>query len=125
MKSEKNNSDVAGTYVTESYKLRSEGYDWVAVSIKGAQDRMIDIAIRSRDDKKKPTCTFDGTGKEIQPDLYEAEYEGKKILFAFTDSTLYISAKNKDEENKLYFFCSGEASLKGEYYKLNEAIDKK
>ena len=43
MKSEKNNSDVAGTYVTESYKLRSEGYDWVAVRIKGAQDRMIDV----------------------------------------------------------------------------------
>ena len=79
----------------------------------------INIAISSRDEKKKPTCTFDGKAKKISDNTYESEFSDKKILFSFTDSTLVISAPNKDDENILYYFCSGGASLRGTYYKLN------
>ena len=84
-------------------------------------DNAVDISVRSRDDKKKPTCSYEGTAKKIATDVYESIYNDKTILFTFTDSTVVISAKNKEDENILYFFCSGGASLKCTYFKLTDS----
>ncbi len=116
-----NVKSVQGTYVTESYKQRAEGYDWVSVKVTDTGDNAVDISVRSRDDKKKPTCSYEGKAKKIATDVYESIYNDKTILFTFTDSTVVISAKNKEDENILYFFCSGGASLKGTYFKLTDS----
>ncbi len=119
-KNDINNPIITGKYVTENYKEKDKGYDWILIDIKNTDIKdEINIAISSRDDKKKPTCTFDGKAKKISDNTYESEFSDKKILFSFTDSTLVISAPNKDDENILYYFCSGGASLRGTYYKLN------
>ena len=55
----KNSSTIYGNYVDDSYDKRSEGFDWVAVSVKQNGNNSISISVRSRADKKKPTCTFD------------------------------------------------------------------
>src|SRR5687768_10231693 len=53
------NDDFEGNYVNNSYNQRKEGYDWVAVIVSKESDNQLKIAVRSRADKKKPTCTFD------------------------------------------------------------------
>ena len=70
---------VLGNYVSESYSQRSEGYDWVGVTIDEAQNDQIAISIRSRADKKKPTCTFDAKAVKVDDHLYESQINGKLL----------------------------------------------
>ena len=45
-------SHFTGDYVSESYSKRSEGYDWMAVSVNQLSDSSVHIMVRSRIDKK-------------------------------------------------------------------------
>lgn len=56
--------------------------------------------------------------------IYASYKEGKTILFKISDNSLSIRWKCRGWK---YFilFCSGGATLKGEYKKLEGAIDKK
>lgn len=57
---EKNSmADYEGTFVSDGYQERSRGYDWVGVSISALSDSTAHVAVRSRVDQKKATCTFD------------------------------------------------------------------
>lgn len=114
---------LAGNYVSEGYAKRSEGYDWVAVSISEAKNEQIAIFIRSRADKKKPTCTFDAKAEKVDDHLYESQINGKTIQFEFTDAGINITAKNQEDEGLLYFYCNGGASISGIYSKINEPLD--
>lgn len=111
---------VDGAYVSEGYTQREEGYDWVKVMVTSTTADEITIAIRSREDIKKPTCTLDAVAKKIGDQTYLAELEGKKVKFTFTDKSLAIEAKDEADNNILYYFCSGGASLRGTYDKVNE-----
>lgn len=111
---------VDGAYVSEGYTEREEGYDWVKVMVTSTTSDEISIAVRSREDIKKPTCTLDAVAKKITDSTYLAELEGKKVKFSFTDKSLSIEAKDEEDNNILYFFCSGGASLRGTYTKVNE-----
>lgn len=116
---------LVGNYVSDGYDKRSEGYDWVAVSIKALTDSTVHVAVRSRSDIKKPTCRFDTDAIIAGKDTLKAVYEGKGILFTLTDKKLTIAAENEADSNLLYFFCSGGASLTGEYSKIEGALDEK
>lgn len=72
--------DINGNYVSDFYAQRNEGYDWVAVSVKKNSPDEIFLSVRSRADKKKPTCTFDTKAYKINDSTYVAVEEGKKIL---------------------------------------------
>lgn len=111
---------VDGAYVSDGYTQREEGYDWVKVMITSTTSDEISIAVRSREDIKKPTCTLDAKAKKITDNTYLAELEGKKVIFTFTDKSLSIEAKDEADNNILYYFCSGGASLRGTYEKVNE-----
>lgn len=115
--------NITGNYVTESYSKRNEGYDWVAVSVHQAKDEQLKVSIRSRADKKQPTCTFDAVAQKINEKTYKTQIEGKTVLFDFSSEQLNISAENEEDEGLLYFYCSGGASIKGTYLKLNEGLD--
>lgn len=116
---------LAGNYVSEGYNERGEGSDWVAVIVKQWNDSTAHISVRSRADQKKPTCRFDVDATIFGHDTLRAVYEGKGILFAFGDNKLSISAQNKEDDNMLYYFCSGGASLTGEYSKIDGMLDEK
>lgn len=116
---------LVGNYVSEGYNERSEGYDWVAVIVKQWNDSTAHISVRSRADLKKPTCRFDATATLFGQDTLRAVYEGKGILFVFTDDKLSITAQNREDDNLLYYFCSGGASLTGAYSKIEGVIDQK
>ena len=47
-----------GDYVTDSYENRSEGYDWVAVTLDTLGINQYQVIVRSRSDRKKPTCRY-------------------------------------------------------------------
>lgn len=114
---------VFGNYVTNDYSNRNEGYDWIAIKVDSITNDQIHIAVRSRADKKRPTCTFDIKAFKNEELSYEGVYNGKTISFQFTSEAITISTKNPEDSDLLYFFCSGGASLAGTYQKINEELD--
>jgi len=118
-----NSSSIYGNYVDDSYSKRSEGYDWVAVSIKEGINNSIAISVRSRADKKKPTCTFDAKAYKQEDNSYETYYNGKNIHFEFLNNSIKISTTNEEDSDYLYFFCSGGATIAGTYTKIDEDLD--
>ena len=114
---------LEGSYVSEGYKERSQGYDWVAVIVEQRDDSTAHISVRSRADQKEPTCRFDADATILGHDTLRTIYEGKSILFIFADNKLNIAAQNKEDDNLLYYFCSGGASLAGEYNKIEGVPD--
>jgi hypothetical protein len=112
------NSEISGSYVSDSYFQKDKGYDWIKVDISSSEKNGIVVAIRSRTDKKNPTCTFDGTLEYIKEDLFLCETEQGNMLFQFSDSNLDIKEENPDEIAVLYYNCSGGGSLKGLYTKI-------
>ena len=115
--------NVIGNYVSEEYSKRSEGYDWIAIMISEKENNLLKISIRSRADKKRPTCTFDAVAKKINDKTYQSQINGKSILFTFTDTQISITTENEEDQGLLYFYCSGGASISGSYQKINEPID--
>ena len=114
---------VTGNYVSSEYEKRDEGYDWVSVAVRPAANDNIKIAVRSRADKKKPTCTFDALAKKVNDSTYTATAEGKTILFSFKDNQISITTQNESDSNILNFYCSGGGSLAGSYQKIEGDLD--
>ena len=112
-----------GNYVDSEYAKRNEGYDWVAVTIHQQTDSTVHVAIRSRADLKKPTCTFDAEAIFMNQDTLKAGFEGKPILFTFSGDSLTIRAENMQDEGLLNYFCSGGGSIAGTYQKIPEPLD--
>ncbi len=116
-------SSVSGNYVDDNYVNRGEGDDWVAVSVKDHKDDTIIISIRSRADKKKPSCTFDTKARKKKKNTYEAVVDDKKIIFSFIDQQLEIATEKPENSSLLAFFCNGGASIGGTYTLIDEALD--
>lgn len=117
-------NNFAGDYVSDGYTRRDEGYDWVAFSIRIKSDSVAEINVRSRSDRKKPTCSLDG--KAILQDALTlvAELEdGKHMLLEVEGDHLTVLPATKEDENMLYYYCSGGATLAGTYTKISEPLD--
>lgn len=114
---------VVGDYASDGYAKRAQGYDWVGVMIRadGADNgEQIDIKVRARSDVKKPTCHFDGKATLMGQDeahgvIFQTKVNDSTAFFQFKDDTLTIDSQDKYALN---YFCSGGASLVGEYQKL-------
>ena len=115
--------NVSGNYVTDDYSKRDEGYDWVSVAVTEADNNQLKISVRSRADKKTPTCTFDAKAFKTSENTYESVYDGKTIRYQFSENALTIAPENQEDENMLYFFCSGGATLAGTYQKIKGDLD--
>lgn len=111
-----------GDFVSDGYTDRQTGADWYAVVIDQVQDSLYQISIRSRADKKKPTCTFDVRAIAQDADYLVATIDSVEILFTFTDSTLTIST-TKGNPEQLQFYCSGGATIAGTYKRLQDNLD--
>lgn len=114
---------VVGDYASDGYAKRAQGYDWVGVMIR-ADDadngEQIDIKVRARSDVKKPTCHFDGKATLMGQDeahgvIFQAKVNDSTAFFQFKDDILTIDSQDKYALN---YFCSGGASLVGDYQKL-------
>jgi hypothetical protein len=112
-----------GNYVSDSYDKRDEGFDWVAVTISQEQEDQIQIKVRSRADKKRPTCTFDATAYPMDESTFQASINGETILFSFNENSIKIKGGSENSEGVLAFYCSGGGSLAGTYQKIDEPLD--
>lgn len=109
---------IAGIYVLEGYDAAETDADWVAATVTpDPQTGHISIAVRSRTDIKKPTCTFDADCQKLEQNIYFTEAETAKILFKFEDNKLIIDTENEADRDALHFYCSGGATLAGTYIK--------
>lgn len=116
-------NQVVGNYVDSGYSQRKDGYDWVSVAVSDAGNDQIKIKVRSRADKKRPTCTFDATANRGDDNTYSSILDGKTIIYKFKDSNLTISPEKPEFEGVLAFYCSGGASVSGTYNKIKEELD--
>ena len=115
---------ISGDYASADYDKRSQGYDWVGVMVRVESDQKIDIKIRSRSDIKKQTCQFDGKATLMGQDaahgtIFQAQANDSTVFFQFKDNMLTIDSP---DTYALNYFCSGGASLAGEYQKLTEDL---
>lgn len=110
-----------GDYVTDHYAQRAEGYDWGVVRIESRGDDSYNISIRSRIDKKKPTMRLDGIARTIGRDtLMMVDKSDAFIYFIKKGDTLSIDS---NIPKVLYWYCSGGASLRGDYTKIDAELD--
>ena len=116
---------VVGDYATEDYAKRAEGYDWVGVMIKANDNESIDISVRARSDIKKPTCSYEGTATLLGQDnahgiIFKTVANGSVTFLQFKDNKLTIDSEDKYALNT---FCSGGATLAGDYEKLSGSLE--
>ncbi|NVK09826.1 MAG: hypothetical protein HWD89_12310 [Tenacibaculum sp.] len=116
-------TDVTGNYVSSEYEKRNEGYDWISVAVKPAINNQLKIVVRSRADKKKPTCTFDALAKKANDSTYTTDINGKTVVFSFKNKQISIATANKEDSGLLSFYCSGGGSLAGSYHKIDGDLD--
>lgn len=114
---------ITGRYVTDFYELRSEGYDWMVINVSRVSEDEISLKVRSRADKKKPTCTFDSHAYKLNDSVFTTSVQGKPIRISFSKHSVSITAEKQEDESALYFYCSGGATLAGTYHKIYDPID--
>jgi hypothetical protein len=116
-------TDIAGSYVSDGYDRKAEGYDWVAVLVERKSGDMLDISIRSRADKKKPTCFMNADAEKVNDKVYRAMVDYVPVLFTFEGGNVTISAERPGDGDRLHFYCSGGATVAGTYAKIEGPID--
>lgn len=114
---------VEGSYATPDYEKRNEGYDWTGVIVQNIDDHKISIKIRSRSDKKKPTCTLDAEATKLKDGVYHATLEEKNVVFTFNETSVTIDTENPQDKDALHFYCSGGASIADTYTKIAGPLD--
>ncbi len=115
---------VVGDYASEGYDKRTQGYDWIGVMVRANGVDRIDIKVRSRNDIKKPSCRFDGTATLMGQDnahgvIFQTTANDSVTFLQFKDGKLTI---DNEDKYALNYFCSGGATLAGDYQKLSGAL---
>lgn len=116
--------NIFTNYVSDSYFKKDEDYDWVSVNLSKYDENSIRIKVRSRADKKRPTCTLDTLAYKVDENKYNFYSEGKALELLIYENKIEFKGKTKDDEIALYYFCSGGGSLKGDYIKYEKSLDK-
>lgn len=115
--------NVAGSYVSQDYAARAKGYDWISVSILHTGKEEISIRIRSRADKKKPTCSLDAKATKTDEGVYKTMLEKGAVVYTFHNQVLTISPEQGTPEGALNYYCSGGAGIAGTYMRIEGAPD--
>lgn len=115
---------ATGDYVSADYNQRDAGYDWLAVSLSSTQQGQLLVSVRARNDRKQPSCTFDGYAQQTGPQTYALSVQGQTITLTVTPTQLSIKANHAKGDSALAYYCSGGATLAGTYHKLAAPLDR-
>ncbi len=99
----------------DAYEQRKSGADWLAITISRVNERQVEVKVRSRADKKKPTCTLDRLGQIESPDVVRVRIDDKSALLKFSGQQLQVLPASDDDAGILQYVCSGGGSLAGTY----------
>lgn len=111
-----------GHYVSDGYTERNQGYDWMAVTIKESTSQRVAVSIRSRADKKKPTCTYDALAVIVDENTLSI-FNEFSIELKFAKDTLTIQGKTEADNNHMFYYCSGGATIGGKYHRIDGPLD--
>jgi len=114
---------LSGSYVSPDYAERAKGYDWLSVSIEEISKKELLIRIRSRTDKKRPSCTLDARASMAAEGIYKTMLDKGAVVYTFVGQALTISQEPGTPEGALNFYCSGGASIAGTYTRIEGAPD--
>lgn len=103
------------TYVSDGYNKRKQGYDWVAVETTKQANNTLKVQIRSRADKKKPTCTFDGIAYPVNANLYQLKQGDMTLNLILNAKSIDIEPAQENDRNQAMYHFSGGGSLIGSY----------
>lgn len=117
------NNAYYGNYVSDGYSSKDDGADWVAVTVKPIDDYHVKVSIRSRADKKRASCTYDGISMVNTPNTLKVFENKLTILLQFNNGQLTIATDPESDNDKLSFYCSGGGSLVGNYSKIEGNLD--
>lgn len=113
---------VFGNFAAESYAQRSEGYDYVTVSIDSINDQFASVIIDARKDKKSPTCELEVFARIVDENTIEFETVGSNTaVIQSTPEGIVIKTKDESKIDDLSFYCSGGATLADEYLSVDLA----
>lgn len=108
------------SYVSDDYHNRKQGYDWVAVETTEQADNSLKVQIRSRIDKKKPTCTFDGIAYPVSTNLYQIRQGDMTLNLTLNANSIDIKPVQDSDRHKAMMYCSGGGSFIGTYQSVAE-----
>lgn len=80
----------------------------MGIQVTQTNDTEIRLAVRSRADKKEPTCLLDLKAYKKNDSLYEANANGSEINIVFSKDGVHRTAEN---EGALFFIVSEEQLL--------------
>ncbi len=106
------------TYVSDGYNKRKQGYDWVAVETTKQANNTLKVQIRSRADKKKPTCTFDGVAYPVRTNFYQLKQGDMMLNLTLNVKSIDIKPAQESDRNQAIYYCSGGGSLIGSYKQI-------
>ena len=109
------NRTLSGQYASEGYAQRANREDWVMVTVSEKSANSLSVKVSSREDIKKPTCSFSGEAFKTAENRYEVKDDGSVLVFSFTPDSVSISST---DPVALHYHCSGGASLADTYKKL-------
>lgn len=116
-------ASFVGEYVSYGYSQRSDGYDFVTISIEPASEVSAYIRVRSRADRRRPTCSYDGMAWVGENGVLEAQSLESKFLLSLTDGFLTIEPSVEGNEVGLAYCCSGGATLADRYERVSGGLD--
>ncbi|WP_300661722.1 hypothetical protein [Fluviicola sp.] len=111
-----------GTFVSEGYQEKDKGSDWVSVTITSIRENVFHVEVRSRSDIKKPTCTLTVDAHLTKKGELVASQAGLDVGFRVSGDLLSIYSPSNKELN---YFCSGGATLAGDYKRIPGKPDQK
>jgi len=114
--------DHYGHYATNFYQERDQGYDWIALSITPRNKFTVAVSVRSRADKKKPTCTFDGLASVVDQNTLVVHNDFSMEL-RFTSDSVWVTGKTPPDTDRMAFYCSGGGNLADTYFKISGPPD--
>ena len=114
-----------GDYVSDGYSKRRDGYDWVSVSVEKHASGRISVSVRSRGDKKRATCTFDGNATVIDHETLKVVDNQASMVITFHKDTLFVNPETDADKDRLFYYCSGGGTLIGAYTRIEGDLDQR
>ena len=99
----------------QQHETQSSANRTLMVTVAEDSANSLSVKVTSREDIKKPTCSFSGEAVKTAENRYEVKDDGSVLVFSFTPDSVSISST---DPVALHYHCSGGASLADTYKKL-------
>lgn len=118
-------NSLFGQFANSDFADRGKGYDYVAVDIDSLNEYFALVNISSRADKKRPSCEVQIIARIADGILAFESVDKNTIEIRSTSDGIRIQAVDDAHQGDLSFYCSGGASIAGDYTQVNlESVPK-